>query len=90
MYCSKTWVLLRLILHTLSVRFRLCTGPTSQLAISDCPLPVFACVLESLAGISLLDEVMRVLCSVDNHWSSGVVIARETIYSVGALGSSTS
>ena len=44
MYYSKTWVFLRLILHTLSVRFRLCTGPTRlllwfekpQLAISDC------------------------------------------------------
>ena len=54
------------------------------------PLLVLARVLEPLARISLLGEVSRVLCSVDNHWSSGVVIARETIYSVGALGSSTS
>jgi hypothetical protein len=53
-------------------------------------LPVIACVLESLAGTSLLGEVIRVSCSVDNHRGSGVVIARELIYSVGVLGLSMS
>jgi hypothetical protein len=97
MYCYKTWVLLRLHLHTLFVRFHHCTGPTRlllwfvipQIAISDCLYPILACVLESLAGTSLLGEVIWVSCSVDNHQSSGAVIARELIYSVGALGSST-
>ena len=62
MYYPKTWVFLRLILHTLFVRFRLCTGPTRlllwfvkpQLAISDCLYQFLLVFSNRLQGLAFL------------------------------------
>ena len=90
MYCSRTWVLLRLHMHTLFVRFRLIPdwlgcyfglwNPNLQFLIaftSSCLCSRIACMdYPSWRG-------HRGFMLFDNHWNSGVVIARKSISSVG-------
>jgi hypothetical protein len=74
-YCYKTWVLLRLHLHTLFVRYRHCTEPTRlllwfvipQIAISDCLyqfLLVFSNRLQGLAFLARSSEFRARLITI--------------------------